>query len=85
MIRNSLVFSLLGLTMLCACSSAPVASPPKIVEIPIPAQVPVSCRTLRAVELPPGTNAQQVIERQHAVIVAYEEQVKACAGEAPKP
>lgn len=85
MIRNTTVFSLLCLTMLYGCSSAPVASPPKLVEIPVPAPVPVSCRTLRAVDLPPGTNAQQVIERQHAVIIAYEEQVKACArGEEPE-
>lgn len=65
--------------MLSGCSSAPVVSPPRIVEIPVPQPVPAACRQLRAVDLPQGTTAQQVIERQHATILAYEEQVKACA------
>ena len=65
--------------LLCSCSHVPLVSPSRIVEVPVPQPVPVACRQLRAVELPPGTTAQQVIERQHAVIVAYEEQVKACA------
>ena len=65
--------------MLCACSSAPVVSPPRLVEIPVAQPVPAACRQLRTLELPQGTTAQQVIERQHSVILAYEEQVKACA------
>ena len=66
--------------LLCSCSHAPLVSPPRLIKVPVPQPVPVACRQLRAVDLPAGTTAQQVIERQHAVIVAYEEQVKACAG-----
>ena len=76
---SSTAFASPFLLMLWCCSSAPVVSPPRLVEIPVAQPMPAACRQIRALELPQGTTAQQVIERQHAVIVAYEEQVKACA------
>jgi len=53
--------------------------PPRIVEIPVPVPQPAACKRLRAVTLPAGSTAQDVIEEQHRVIVEYEEQVKQCA------
>lgn len=50
-----------------------------MVEVPKAAEVPEGCRTLRAVVLPPGTTARQVMERQAAVIREYEKQVEECA------
>ena len=69
----------LCLSMLWGCSSAPVVSPPRIVEVVRPAPVPVACRILRAVMLPQGSTAQDVMEAQARVIVEYEAQVSACA------
>lgn len=40
---------------------------------------PVGCRTLIPLELPEGTTAQQVIEKQQAVILGYEQKIEACA------
>lgn len=37
---------------------------------------------LQPVTLPEGSTAQDVIEAQHAALLAYEAQVKACAGAA---
>jgi hypothetical protein len=64
---------------LSGCSNAPAASPPRIVEVVKPAPVPAACRQLRPLVLPDGTTAQQVIEAQQAVILSYEQQVRACA------
>ena len=69
----------LCLATLWGCSSVPVVSPPKIIEIVRPAPVPVACRILRAVVLPQGSTAQDVMEAQARVIVEYEAQVSACA------
>lgn len=80
MIRNTIACASLILPLVCGCSSVPVAAPPKIVEVVKPAPIPEGCRILRFLELPEGTPAQVVIEKQHAVILAYEEQVKTCAG-----
>ena len=79
MTRVSIACATLCLLPLCGCSSAPVAAPPKVVEIPKAVPVPENCRTLRRLELPDGTSAQTVMEKQHELIVQYEEQVKACA------
>jgi hypothetical protein len=64
---------------LWGCSSVPVVSPPRIIEVVRPAPVPVACRLLRAVMLPAGSTAQDVMEAQARVIVEYEEQIRACA------
>jgi hypothetical protein len=57
-----------------------VPSPPEIIRIPVPQPLPDVCRTLQHVVLPEGSTAQDVIEAQHAAILAYESQVNACAG-----
>lgn len=81
MTRVSPASTCLCLMTLSACSSAPevVRGPPTVVEVPKAAEVPEGCRTLRAVVLPPGTTARQVMERQAAVIREYEKQVEECA------
>lgn len=61
------------------CAGRAVVQPPRIVEIPVPVPQPAACKRLRAVTLPAGSTAQDVIEEQHRVIVEYEEQVKQCA------
>jgi hypothetical protein len=61
------------------CAGRAVVQPPRIVEIPVPVPQPSACKRLRAVTLPAGSTAQDVIEEQHRVIVEYEEQVKQCA------
>jgi hypothetical protein len=53
--------------------------PPRIVEIPVPVPQPAACKRLRAVTLPAGSTAQDVIEAQHRVILEYEAQVRECA------
>lgn len=59
-----------------------VPSPPEIIQIPVPQPLPDACRMLQPVTLPEGSTAQDVIEAQHAALLAYEAQVKACAGAA---
>ena len=61
------------------CAGRAVVQPPRIVEIPVPVPQPAACKRLRAVTLPAGSTAQDVIEAQHRVIVEYEEQVMTCA------
>jgi len=61
------------------CAGPVAVQPPRIVEIPVPVPQPAACKRLRAVTLPAGSTAQDVIEEQHRVIVEYEEQVKQCA------
>lgn len=41
--------------------------------------LPAACARLRALELPSGSTAQDVIEAQHVLILEYELQVAACA------
>lgn len=41
--------------------------------------LPAACRQLRPLRLPDGTTAEQVIERQQELILAYEKQIEACA------
>ena len=78
--RASTAFGILCLTTICAsCAGRAVVPQPRIVEIPVPVPQPAACARLRAVTLPAGSTAQDVIEEQHRVIVEYEEQVKQCA------
>ena len=72
------VSAYLNLTLM-GCAGPAVVQPPRIVEIPVPVPQPAACKRLRAVTLPAGSTAQDVIEEQHRVIVEYEEQVKQCA------
>lgn len=60
-------------------------APPTVIEVPTPAEPAEGCRTLRAVVLPPGTTARQVMERQAAVIREYERQIEECARPLAKP
>ena len=72
----------LTLLTLCGCSTVrEVPSPPEIVRIPVPQPLPAVCRSLQPVNLPAGSTAQDVIEAQHAALLRYEAQVRACAGE----
>ena len=61
------------------CAGPAVVQPPRIVEIPVPVLQPAACKRLRAVTLPAGSTAQDVIEAQQAVILQYEAQVRECA------
>ncbi len=61
------------------CAGPAVVQPPRIVEIPVPVPQPAACKRLRAVTLPAGSTAQDVIEAQHRVILEYEAQVRECA------
>lgn len=65
---------------LAACSTAPVVSPPRVVEVVKAAPIPAVCRQLRTLALPPGATAEDVMREQHRLIVEYEAQVAACAG-----
>lgn len=58
---------------------AVVASPPKVIEVPVHVPQPAACARIRAVDLPPGSSAQDVIETQHRVILEYEAQITQCA------
>lgn len=61
------------------CAGPAVVQPARIVEIPVPVEQPAACKRLRAVTLPDGSTAQDVIEAQHRVIREYERQVIECA------
>jgi hypothetical protein len=77
MIACGLCLCLLNIS---ACSRGRVVpSPPEIIKVPVPQPLPEACRQLQAVVLPAGSAAQDVIEAQHAAILAYEAQVAACA------
>ena len=80
MTRASIAYvsACLSLTLM-GCAGPAVVQPPRIVEIPVPVPQPAACKRLRAVTLPAGSTAQDVIEAQQRVIVEYEEQVKQCA------
>jgi hypothetical protein len=65
--------------LLSSCAGQPVAPPSKIIEVPVHVPQPAACARLRAVTLPAGSTAQDVIEEQHRVIVEYEQQVTQCA------
>ena len=70
----------LCLTSICAgCAGQPVVLPPKIIPIPTPVEQPAACKRLRAVDLPAGSTAQDVIEEQARVLREYEQQVIICA------
>ena len=75
---SSIACASLCLTNICACCHAPV-QPPQIVRVPEYMTLPVACQRLQPVDLPAGTTAQQLIERQHAALLAYEQQIRACA------
>lgn len=51
----------------------------RLVEVTVPVPQPAACKRLRAVILPAGSTAQDVIEAQQAVILEYERQVIECA------
>ena len=80
MTRASIAYvsACLSLTLM-GCAGPAVVQPPRIVEIPVPVPQPAACKRLRAVTLPAGSTAQDVIEAQQRVIVEYEEQVRECA------
>lgn len=61
------------------CAGPVAVQPPRIVEVPVHVPQPAACKRLRAVTLPAGSTAQDVIEEQHRVIVEYEQQVTQCA------
>ena len=62
-----------------ACAAPAVVPQTRLVEVPVAVPQPAACKRLRAVTLPAGSTAQDVIEAQHRVIVEYEEQVMTCA------
>ena len=61
------------------CAGPAVVQPPRIVEIPVPVPQPAACARLRAVTLPAGSTAQDVIETQARVILEYESQIISCS------
>ena len=61
------------------CAGPAVVQPPRIVEIPVPVPQPAACKRLRAVILPAGSTAQDVIETQARVILEYESQIISCS------
>lgn len=65
--------------ILSACATRTVVPPPKVIEIPVAQPVPAACARLRALTLPAGSTAQDVIEAQQRVIVEYEAQVRECS------
>lgn len=81
MIRPMTAFALLPcLSLFCAsCAGRAVVQPPKIIQIPTPVEQPAACKRLRAVDLPAGSTAQDVIEEQARVLREYEQQVIICA------
>ena len=76
---SGLACASLCLLTLAACSSAPevVAGPPQIIEVPKLVHLPAECGKLELVRTE-GATALEVMERQHAAIVAYELRVAAC-------
>lgn len=67
------------LLTLPACSSGPdvVAGPPQIIEVPKLVELPAECGRLEPVRTD-GATALEVMERQHAAILAYEARIAAC-------
>jgi len=61
------------------CSDRLVVPSTKIVEVPVHVPQPAACARLRAVTLPTGSTAQDVIEEQARVLREYEQQVIICA------
>src|SRR5690606_36268717 len=79
MTRASIACVCLCLSLtLTACAGRAVVQPPKIIQIPTPVEQPAACKRLRAVDLPAGSAAQDVIETQARVIAEYEQQVITC-------
>ena len=72
------VSAYLNLTLM-GCAGPAVVQPPRIVEIPVPVPQPAACARLRAVTLPAGSTAQDVIETQARVILEYESQIISCS------
>ena len=81
MIRPMTAFALSAFlsSTLAACAGRAVVLPPKLIPIPTPVEQPAACKRLRAVDLPAGSTAQDVIEAQHRVLLEYEQQVIHCA------
>lgn len=78
--RASIACAFPFLILTCAsCAGRAVVPQTRIVEIPVPVEQPAACKRLRAVTLPAGSTAQDVIEAQHRVLIEYEAQVIACA------
>ena len=80
MTRASIAYvsACLSLTLM-GCAGPAVVQPPRIVEIPVPVEQPAACKRLRAVTLPAGSTAQDVIETQARVILEYESQIISCS------
>ena len=76
----STAFVIPFLTIICAsCAGPEVVPQTRIVEVPVHVPQPAACQRLRALPLPDGSTAQDVIEAQQAVILEYERQVIECA------
>ena len=73
------MLSVIACILLASCAGRAVVLPPKVIEIPTPVEQPAACQRLRAVDLPAGSTAQDVIEAQHRAILEYEAQIKECA------
>lgn len=61
------------------CAGPAVVPQTRLVEVPVAVPQPAACKRLRAVTLPAGSTAQDVIEAQQRVILEYEAQVRECA------
>ena len=81
MTPRTIAFALLPFLNLClaSCADRVVVPSTKIVDVPVHIPQPAACARLRAVTLPAGSTAQDVIEEQHRVLAAYEIQIRECA------
>lgn len=80
MTRASIVCASLYLNLsLTGCAGPVAVQPPRIVEVPVHVPQPAACKRLRALPLPAGSTAQDVIEAQQRVLLEYEAQVRECA------
>lgn len=80
MTRASIAYvsACLSLTLM-GCAGPVAVQPPRIVEVPVHVPQPAACARLRAVTLPAGSTAQDVIETQARVILEYESQIISCS------
>lgn len=80
MTRASIAFACLCPSLfLTACAAPAVVPQTRIVEVPVSVPQPAACKRLRAVTLPAGSTAQDVIETQARVILEYESQIISCS------
>lgn len=62
----------------CSHAVKPVVMPPTIVEVPKLMPLPSECVAKQKLALPKGSTASDVMEQQHAALLAYEAQVERC-------